>query len=140
MILRMLVSMFLIIGLIGCATTKKGSSANVEITGLQEKISDLEKELQEKDEEIADLQERLSQAKISESEDALSLKEVDMSKVTPKDIQTALRNAGFYSGAIDGKIGRKTKEAIKEFQKSNGLKADGIIGKQSWGKLQKYLE
>jgi peptidoglycan hydrolase-like protein with peptidoglycan-binding domain len=57
-----------------------------------------------------------------------------------KDIQTALKNAGFYAGAIDGKLGPKTKKAIETFQKSKGLKADGKVGPKTWAELEKYLK
>jgi len=60
--------------------------------------------------------------------------------LTHKDIQLALKNAGFYNGHIDGKIGKSTKKAIREFQKANGLKADGIIGKETKEKLAGYLK
>lgn len=56
-----------------------------------------------------------------------------------KDIQKALKNAGFYTGAVDGKIGPKTKLAVEEFQKSKGLKADGKVGPKTWAELEKYL-
>lgn len=60
--------------------------------------------------------------------------------LTRKDIQIALKNAGFYNGAIDGKIGKKTKKAIREFQKSNGLKADGKVGPRTKELLLPYLK
>ncbi|MFA6079592.1 MAG: peptidoglycan-binding protein [Candidatus Omnitrophota bacterium] len=56
-----------------------------------------------------------------------------------KDIQSALKNAGFYSGAIDGKIGPKTKKAIQEFQAAKGLTVDGKVGPKTWAELAKYL-
>ena len=56
-----------------------------------------------------------------------------------KDIQRALKNAGFDIGTIDGKIGPKTKKAIENFQKSKGLKADGKVGPRTWAELEKYL-
>ena len=56
-----------------------------------------------------------------------------------KDIQAALKNAGFYTGSIDGKIGPKTKNAIEQFQKSKGLKADGKVGPKTWAEMEKYL-
>lgn len=59
--------------------------------------------------------------------------------VRNKDIQTALKNAGFYTGSIDGKIGPKTKSAIMEFQKAKALKADGKVGPKTWAELEKYL-
>jgi peptidoglycan hydrolase-like protein with peptidoglycan-binding domain len=58
---------------------------------------------------------------------------------SPTEIQTALKNAGFYSGSIDGKIGPKTKAAIEEFQKSKGLTADGKVGPKTWQALGAYL-
>jgi murein L,D-transpeptidase YcbB/YkuD len=59
--------------------------------------------------------------------------------LTHKDIQFALKNAGFYNGPIDGKIGKNTKKAIREFQKTNGLKADGIVGPKTRDLLLQYL-
>lgn len=56
-----------------------------------------------------------------------------------KEIQTALKAAGFYTGNIDGKIGPKTKRAIVEFQKARGLKADGKVGPNTWAELEKCL-
>lgn len=60
-------------------------------------------------------------------------------KPSTQEIQTALKNAGYYSGAIDGKAGPKTKKAIEEFQKANGLKADGKVGAKTWNLLSKHL-
>lgn len=54
-------------------------------------------------------------------------------------VQAGLKNAGYYTGAVDGKIGSKTREAIKAFQTANGLKADGVVGPGTWEKLKKYL-
>jgi len=51
----------------------------------------------------------------------------------------ALKNAGFYQGPIDGKIGSKTKDAIVKFQKAHNLRADGIVGKRTAKELNKYL-
>lgn len=56
-----------------------------------------------------------------------------------RDIQRALKNAGFYAGAIDGKIGPRTKRAIEDFQTAKGLKADGKVGPKTWAELEKYL-
>lgn len=61
------------------------------------------------------------------------------SGINSRDIQMALKNAGFYAGAIDGKVGPKTKSAILEFQKAKGLKVDGKVGPKTWAELEKYL-
>ncbi len=55
------------------------------------------------------------------------------------DIQRALINAGFTPGPIDGKLGAKTKKAIRGFQGVNSLTVDGIVGPKTWAKLKPYL-
>ncbi|MDE6442046.1 MAG: spore cortex-lytic enzyme [Clostridia bacterium] len=45
-----------------------------------------------------------------------------------KELQRRLKNWGYYDGAVDGVYGKGTVEAVKAFQKKNGLKADGIAG------------
>ncbi|MCK5581475.1 MAG: peptidoglycan-binding protein [Candidatus Omnitrophica bacterium] len=57
-----------------------------------------------------------------------------------KTVQQALQNAGYYEGNIDGKIGAQTKDAIVKFQEDNGLKSDGIIGRNTWAGLKTFLE
>lgn len=57
----------------------------------------------------------------------------------PAMIQTALKNLGLYAGSIDGKIGPKTKEAIKEFQRKNNLEADGKVGPKTWALMKNSL-
>jgi len=60
-------------------------------------------------------------------------------KPTGIEVQTALKNAGFYAGEIDGKIGPLSRKAIAEFQKANGLQADGKVGLKTWAVLSKHL-
>lgn len=60
-------------------------------------------------------------------------------QLSVKQIQRGLKNANFYKGQIDGKMGPMTKEAIKRFQKARGLKADGFVGKTTSIELGKYL-
>ncbi len=68
-----------------------------------------------------------------------SLPPVGPYKPAVEQIQTALKNAGYYSGKIDGNSGPMTKAAIKEFQKANSLNADGKVGQKTWAALNKYL-
>lgn len=44
-------------------------------------------------------------------------------------LQTRLRSLGFDPGPLDGAPGPRTAEAIKAFQRSRGLAADGIVGR-----------
>ena len=46
-------------------------------------------------------------------------------------IQTKLKRWGYYKGNIDGIYGSQTLEAVKYFQRKNGLTVDGIAGKKT---------
>jgi peptidoglycan hydrolase-like protein with peptidoglycan-binding domain len=65
---------------------------------------------------------------------------VPTDKPTNKDIQQALKNAGVYSGSVDGSLGPKSKKAIRDFQTQNGLNADGKVGPRTWKKLATFLQ
>lgn len=52
-----------------------------------------------------------------------------------KTVQDKLRRWGYYTGNVDGIYGPKTKEAVKYFQRKNGLTADGIVGKKTYEAL-----
>ena len=45
-----------------------------------------------------------------------------------RQIQTRLKEWGYYKGAVDGIFGTQTKNAVIYFQKKHGLTADGIAG------------
>ena len=57
-----------------------------------------------------------------------------------KTLQTALKEKGFYGGKIDGIYGKKTVSAVKAYQRKNGLKADGVAGPKTLGKLYEKTE
>ncbi len=44
-----------------------------------------------------------------------------------RDVQTALRGAGFYNGGIDGAFGAGTRRAMAEWQRANGHEATGAL-------------
>jgi peptidoglycan hydrolase-like protein with peptidoglycan-binding domain len=48
------------------------------------------------------------------------------------DLQERLRQAGYEPGE-DGVYDAKTEAAVRQYQKDNGLKVDGIAGQQTWG-------
>ncbi|MBU2102784.1 MAG: peptidoglycan-binding protein [Candidatus Omnitrophica bacterium] len=58
------------------------------------------------------------------------------SKDKVRQMQTALRKAGFYKGKVDGKIGPQTKKAIIAFQMKKGIKADGVVNSKTWEELK----
>ena len=51
------------------------------------------------------------------------------------DLQKALNATGKYNLAEDGSFGAKTEAAVKAYQQEMGLKVDGVVGTNTWGKL-----
>lgn len=45
-----------------------------------------------------------------------------------KTVQRKLKNWGYYKGNVDGIYGWRTANAVRSFQRKNGLKVDGIVG------------
>ena len=45
-----------------------------------------------------------------------------------RTIQTKLKRWGYYTGNVDGIYGSLTREAVRYFQRKNGLAVDGIVG------------
>lgn len=52
-----------------------------------------------------------------------------------EDLQRKLNALGFDCGKPDGIYGKKTMQAVLDFQKKHGLKADGVFGKNTNAKL-----
>ena len=55
-----------------------------------------------------------------------------------QQIQTRLQQLGclgYFSDATDGRFGPKTKKAVQEYQRRNGLKQDGCVGPITWSYL-----
>ena len=53
-----------------------------------------------------------------------------------KEVQTLLKNKNYYTGVIDGSYGDMTVNAVKSFQKKEGLAVDGWVGPVTCKKLQ----
>ena len=99
--------------LAGCATVNKKEELSNQ--DLRNKITALEAQLSEKDNEINSLKDEMTkkeQPAVNASAQAVS----EPVRIDAKMIQTALKNAGYYQGIIDGKMGKKTRSAVKEFQ------------------------
>jgi peptidoglycan hydrolase-like protein with peptidoglycan-binding domain len=128
---------FFVLSLGGCASARK--KKDLETQGLKNQISVLESQVSSKDEEINVLRTALAEEKEASIRSAsLSVSETK-SRPSPKQIQAALQNAGYYSGNIDGKLGKQSREAIKAFQKANNLPEDGKVGKKTWSILKDYI-
>ena len=138
MVLRMLMVIMLVFFVAGCATTGTESARK---SGQSSEMAALKVRVEDNERTIESLQAQLDRAGQKEdyaySDSGKSAPEVAS---TPKRIQKALNNAGYYEGKIDGKIGKMSRKAIKEFQADKGLKADGVVGSKTWAKLGTYLD
>ena len=132
--------MLFIIFLTGCATTQRGQS--IKTQELQTRVNYLELELKRKNQEIDRLESALEKAQyvtIVSNDQKIEYKQSETPQEIPiKQVQIALKKAGFYKGDIDGKQGPRTKEAIRVFQKARGPKVDGVVGKATWQALSRY--
>jgi murein L,D-transpeptidase YcbB/YkuD len=130
----------------GCGTVPKQFKAEVSdiksrvdtletrVEGVEAKTSDVERMSSEQARAIEDMKSRGAVTNVG-----IKYRSGGKSKERTKDIQTCLKNAGFYSGKIDGIKGRQTRKAITEFQSANGLKADGVVGPKTWDALSRYM-
>jgi peptidoglycan hydrolase-like protein with peptidoglycan-binding domain len=155
---RVMAVLVLTLMVAGCATTTgTNQSANL----LQVRVGDLEQQLSVKDEEVKDLKYQIKD--LTYEIDRLKTKmptgystgsvisaprvskggsndDILRVEASTQDVQQALKNAGYYAGDVDGKIGDKTRQAITAFQKDNNLKADGIIGQKTWAAMKTFLK
>ncbi|WP_051585855.1 C40 family peptidase [Caldanaerobius polysaccharolyticus] len=54
-------------------------------------------------------------------------------------LQKELKSLGYFNSSIDGIFGPLTLNAVKRFQSSNGLTADGIVGPATYQRIQLLL-
>ena len=140
--------LFFILGIFslntGCARQKKTSKINA----LEAQVNQMTDEIVRMDQSIQELRASTAASEGRGGADFAGARSTGGSSLyrTPSgfelpsnNIQRALKNAGYYQGNIDGKIGSGTKDAVKAFQKDNGLEADGVVGRRTWDKLKDYL-
>jgi len=123
----------------GCASAEKTRSLEQRIEVLEAKSGFSSTTSYVADEKVitkTDSVTFVSESPSSSSNYTAKRTTVSLSK---KDVQRALKKAGYYNGPIDGKIGTKSKKAIRQFQADNGLKVDGVVGTQTKKALSKYL-
>jgi murein L,D-transpeptidase YcbB/YkuD len=127
-----LISVLFLIAFSGCASTGGPKSSE-----LSERVNNLETRMQKLEKGQMEIENVFSNQLATHSKKADSSSKA-IADPSNKDIQAALKNAGFYVGEIDGKIGSKTRNAVMEFQKENDLKVDGIVGRNTWEILSQY--
>jgi hypothetical protein len=71
----------------------------------------------------------------------MKLKRVLMLRMSGDDVkfmQNKLKEFGFLKERVDGYFGQNTLVSVTNFQRSIGLKADGVVGSQTWYQLLAY--
>ncbi len=155
----LLLGMILLGPLGGCSVARKSASTDL----LDMKVVQMERELQLKDSEIQQLKYEVSRLSGQQGQFSgysggrsvgsqgrqssgssgtggkMETREIIRVSASPSEVQTVLQKAGYYDGAIDGKIGQKSIEAIKSFQRDNNLKVDGIIGARTWAQMKAQM-
>jgi N-acetylmuramoyl-L-alanine amidase len=64
-----------------------------------------------------------------------TLSKVGSTGTEVRQIQTRLKQWGYYNGAVDGIYGSGTKSAVVTFQRKNGLTPDGVAGPATLAKI-----
>jgi len=143
----------------GCAST--GSRANSqnavnaqmgvladEVTRLDMALQETRAQLQREQARVAELEGRVrgsapasdtSYAAVSSEPYSGVYRTPSGFEIPAASIQKALKGSGHYQGEVDGKIGPDTREAVRNFQRDNGLTPDGIVGKTTWNRLKTHL-
>lgn len=126
----------------GCATTRAHKPDPAQDP--QRQIADLQNQLMAKDQEITDLRYQLESSRQALPATNFSAASADganilrVAGVSAIEVQRALLRAGLDPGPIDGKPGKKTRAAVKAFQRKHGLTADGVVGEKTWLALRAY--
>ncbi len=135
LVVRSLFGVGLVGLLVGCASTQGGGNLQARVTQLERTVSQQEQTIDELRQRASMGSGRSTRSSVSSASSSAD-RGIIRVPVAPQEVQTALQNAGYYSGNIDGKIGGKTIEAIKQFQRDNSLKVDGIVGAGTWTQLK----
>lgn len=56
-----------------------------------------------------------------------------------EELQTLLKNGGYYKGAVDGLFGPGTERSVEKFQRRQKLYVDGIVGTNTWKRLRRRV-
>lgn len=157
--ISIMLCLLLLLFLTGCVATPD-KRIDSRIAPLEEQVSLLNARLMARDSEIDNLNRILGEESEEKGKllEIISEQESQIKKLTSYmesrkgreknnvyyssviNIQAALRNAGFDPGLIDGRMGERTRSALKEFQQARNLPADGRLNKETWTLLQEYLE
>ena len=136
----------------GCTTKKRHerdfTNLQTQIGSLQGEVARLDQSLRDTETTLKSAQKRGTSPATSDATSGSVFGELNNSGAvyrTPSGfeipvvaLQRALKNAGYYQGTVDGRVGSGTKQAIRNFQKDRGLNTDGVCGRQTWAQLKSF--
>ena len=125
----------------GCATST--GTRTSELESLKTQVASLEAQVGQLNSQVAELSKQGTAGEDSSQDLSVSAHSSGAkasAALTGRQVQLALKKAGFYSGPVDGKLGRQTRKAVKAFQRSNGLAPDGRVGTKTSMALAKFLD
>ncbi len=137
-----------VVGLLvsGCAATvqsgKKEGELKTQVAALETRVNELNQRVEElspKQETIEPQGQGRQTARMENTSAHQKANAKAGGILSTKQIQLALKTAGYYNGTVDGKAGPQTKEALKAFQRANGLTPDGVAGTKTAAALTKHL-
>lgn len=56
-----------------------------------------------------------------------------------EELQTRLKDLGYYTGNVTGNYGSATADAVRQLQRQTSIQVDGIFGPQTFGQLEKNI-
>ena len=125
----------------GCSTTfsakqQQEEELNTRLAVLETRVTETNQRL----DEITQNQQALEGSQTKQTPRAQSPAPIKAKTAfTTREVQVALKTAGYYAGSVDGKMGPQTLEAIRAFQRSKGLIPDGKVGSKTATALAKHL-
>ena len=122
--------------LAGCATSM---GAKTEKASLNEQVAALETQVNSLNQRVDELSQRQIGQESAQTTGSTTAQTQAARPLSAKQVQVALKSSGHYSGPIDGKLGPQTREAVKSFQRAQGLTPDGKVGSKTTVALAKFL-
>lgn len=128
------------LALAGCATSlgsraQETNSLKQQVASLEGQVSTLAQQMEEMSQRQATMEAQVQ----GQSAGAAQTARPKTASLSNRQIQVALKTAGFYQGPVDGKIGPQTREAVRAFQRSRGLTPDGKVGIKTAAALAREL-
>ena len=131
--------------LAGC-TPSQMQVLKFEVRDLKVRMSHMEKEVGRQDQRMTAMQTELEEAAqapapmpVADPQPAPQPKVRKAVRLSTRQIQMGLKSAGHNPGPIDGKMGPRTRSALKAFQRSEGLRATGQADMDTMAAINGYL-